>query len=84
MWAWLPGPLNLLLLLIGVFMVLLVLIQRGKGGGLRLALPADRIKIGAVLRATELVRPITPPSTNLANCCAISRAVAGEMALTST
>ena len=34
MWAWLPGPLNLLLLLIGLFMVLLVLIQRGKGGGL--------------------------------------------------
>ena len=34
MWAWLPGPLNLLLFLIGLFMVLLVLIQRGKGGGL--------------------------------------------------
>ena len=34
MWAWLPGPLNLLLLLVGVFMILLVLIQRGKGGGL--------------------------------------------------
>jgi len=34
MWAWLPGPLNLLLLLIGLFMILLVLIQRGKGGGL--------------------------------------------------
>src|SRR5438270_13372953 len=34
MWAWLPGPLNLLLLLLGLFMILLVLIQRGKGGGL--------------------------------------------------
>src|SRR5438552_15993497 len=34
MLAWLPGPLNLLLLLIGLFMILLVLIQRGKGGGL--------------------------------------------------
>jgi len=34
MWAWLPGPLNLLLLFIGLFMILLVLIQRGKGGGL--------------------------------------------------
>ena len=32
--AWLPGPLNLLLLLIGLFLILLVLIQRGKGGGL--------------------------------------------------
>jgi preprotein translocase subunit SecG len=34
MWAWLPGPLNFLLLVIGLFMILLVLIQRGKGGGL--------------------------------------------------
>jgi preprotein translocase subunit SecG len=34
MWAWLPGPLNLILLLVGLFMILLVLIQRGKGGGL--------------------------------------------------
>jgi preprotein translocase subunit SecG len=34
MWSWLPGPLNFLLLLVGLFMVLLVLIQRGKGGGL--------------------------------------------------
>ena len=34
MWDWLPGPLNLVLLLVGLFMVLLVLIQRGKGGGL--------------------------------------------------
>ena len=34
MWAWLPGPLNLVLLLVGLFMILLVLIQRGKGGGL--------------------------------------------------
>jgi preprotein translocase subunit SecG len=32
--AWLPGPLNFLLLLIGLFLILLVLIQRGKGGGL--------------------------------------------------
>ena len=34
LWAWLPGPLNFVLLLIGLFMILLVLIQRGKGGGL--------------------------------------------------
>ena len=34
MWAWLPGPLNFLLLIVGLFMTLLVLIQRGKGGGL--------------------------------------------------
>jgi preprotein translocase subunit SecG len=34
MWAWLPGPLNLILLLLGAFLILLVLIQRGKGGGL--------------------------------------------------
>lgn len=32
--GWLAGPLNLVLLLIGLFMILLVLIQRGKGGGL--------------------------------------------------
>lgn len=32
--AWLAGPLNLVLLLIGLFMILLVLIQKGKGGGL--------------------------------------------------
>jgi preprotein translocase subunit SecG len=34
MWAWLPGLLNFVLLLVGLFMILLVLIQRGKGGGL--------------------------------------------------
>ena len=34
LWAWLPGPLNFVLLVIGLFMILLVLIQRGKGGGL--------------------------------------------------
>jgi preprotein translocase subunit SecG len=34
MLAWLPGPLNFILLLLGLFMILLVLIQRGKGGGL--------------------------------------------------
>ena len=33
-WSILPGPLNILLLLVGVFLILLVLIQRGKGGGL--------------------------------------------------
>ncbi len=31
---WLIGPLNFILLLVGLFMILLVLIQRGKGGGL--------------------------------------------------
>ena len=34
MWSWLPGPLNFLLFFIGLFLILLVLIQRGKGGGL--------------------------------------------------
>jgi preprotein translocase subunit SecG len=34
MWSWLPGPLNFLLILLGAFLILLVLIQRGKGGGL--------------------------------------------------
>ena len=33
-WEWLPGPLNLILLVLGAFLILLVLIQRGKGGGL--------------------------------------------------
>ena len=32
--SWLPGPLNLILILLGAFLILLVLIQRGKGGGL--------------------------------------------------
>jgi preprotein translocase subunit SecG len=34
MWSWLPGPLNLILIILGAFLILLVLIQRGKGGGL--------------------------------------------------
>lgn len=33
MW-WVPFTLNLLVLFLGVFLILLVLIQRGKGGGL--------------------------------------------------
>lgn len=32
--SWLPGPLNVLILLVGLFLILLILIQRGKGGGL--------------------------------------------------
>lgn len=32
--SWLPGVLNVLLILASLFMMLLVLIQRGKGGGL--------------------------------------------------
>jgi preprotein translocase subunit SecG len=32
--GWIAGPLNVFLLLIGLFLILLVLIQRGKGGGL--------------------------------------------------
>jgi preprotein translocase subunit SecG len=32
--GWLAGPLNVILLLVGLFLILLVLIQRGKGGGL--------------------------------------------------
>jgi len=34
MWTWLPGPLNFFILFTGLFLILLVLIQRGKGGGL--------------------------------------------------
>jgi preprotein translocase subunit SecG len=33
-WSWLPPTLNALIIVIGIFMILLVLIQRGKGGGL--------------------------------------------------
>src|SRR4051794_11626089 len=33
-WEILPGPLNFILLFLGAFLILLVLIQRGKGGGL--------------------------------------------------
>src|SRR4051812_18881334 len=32
--SWLPGPLNVVLLFLGIFIILLILIQRGKGGGL--------------------------------------------------
>lgn len=32
--GWLAGPLNVLIILLGIFLILLVLIQRGKGGGL--------------------------------------------------
>lgn len=38
MWSWLPGPLNIFILLLGLFLIFLVLIQRGKGGGLAGAL----------------------------------------------
>lgn len=38
MWSWLPGPLNIFILLTGLFLIFLVLIQRGKGGGLAGAL----------------------------------------------
>src|SRR5262249_34589507 len=34
MLAWLAGPLNIILILVGLFLILLILIQRGKGGGL--------------------------------------------------
>jgi preprotein translocase subunit SecG len=33
-WTWVPPVLNFVLLLTGLFLILLVLIQRGKGGGL--------------------------------------------------
>ncbi len=33
-WSWVPSILNVLVLLLGCFLILLVLIQRGKGGGL--------------------------------------------------
>ena len=33
-WPWVPPVLNLVLLVTGLFLILLVLIQRGKGGGL--------------------------------------------------
>ena len=32
--GWVPPLLNVVLLLVGIFLILLVLIQRGKGGGL--------------------------------------------------
>ena len=32
--SWLAGILNVLILLVGLFLILIVLIQRGKGGGL--------------------------------------------------
>ncbi len=32
--GWLPSVLNVVLLLVGLFLILLVLIQKGKGGGL--------------------------------------------------
>jgi preprotein translocase subunit SecG len=34
MLTWLIGPLNFVLLFVGIFLIGLVLIQRGKGGGL--------------------------------------------------
>jgi preprotein translocase subunit SecG len=37
-WWWLPPLLNLVLIFVNLFMILLVLIQRGKGGGLSGAL----------------------------------------------
>jgi len=33
-WPWVPPFLNILLFVLGLFLILLVLIQRGKGGGL--------------------------------------------------
>jgi preprotein translocase subunit SecG len=33
-WSWIPATLNIVLLVMGLFLILLVLIQRGKGGGL--------------------------------------------------
>ncbi len=33
-WGWVPEVLNILIVLLSFFMILLVLIQRGKGGGL--------------------------------------------------
>ncbi|HEV3262078.1 MAG TPA: preprotein translocase subunit SecG [Gemmataceae bacterium] len=33
-WSWVPPVWNVVVLLLGIFLILLVLIQRGKGGGL--------------------------------------------------
>ena len=33
-WGWVPDVLNIVIVLLSLFMILLVLIQRGKGGGL--------------------------------------------------
>src|SRR5262249_38184106 len=33
-WPWVPGLLNALLLLVGGFLILLIVLQRGQGGGL--------------------------------------------------
>lgn len=37
-WSWLPPVLNFILFFAGLFLVLIILIQRGKGGGLAGAL----------------------------------------------
>jgi preprotein translocase subunit SecG len=33
-WSWVPPLLNVVLLVLGLFLILLILIQKGKGGGL--------------------------------------------------
>jgi preprotein translocase subunit SecG len=33
-WGWVPDTLNIIVVLLSLFLILLVLIQRGKGGGL--------------------------------------------------
>ena len=33
-WGWVPDALNIIVVLLSLFLILLVLIQRGKGGGL--------------------------------------------------
>lgn len=37
-WSWLPGLLNFILFFVGLFLILVILIQKGKGGGLSGAL----------------------------------------------
>jgi Rrf2 family transcriptional regulator, nitric oxide-sensitive transcriptional repressor len=56
--------------------------RRGRGGGIELAMAADAIRVGAVLRETERGAPLVPcfdPATNtcnLAPTCRLSGALA--------
>ena len=48
--------------------------QRGRGGGLRLALPANRIRVGDVLRATSTEVPLVECLKPATSTCVLSGA----------